>query len=128
MGRPNARRSAHRSTAILRTRLQRPSAPLASTKRPPFSTSIATLKPRPGSPSTCVPGTNTSSKNTSVVELPRMPSLCSGGPLFRPLPRSTRKAVMRGLAPSSAGDVRANTVKRSANPPLVIHILDPLST
>ena len=57
-----------------------------------------------------------------------MPSFFSFGPLFTPIPRSTRNAVMRGFAPSSCADVRANTVKRSAKPPLVIQIFDPLRT
>ena len=62
-----------------------------------------------------------------MVDEPRMPSLCSSGPLLRPIPRSTMKAVMRGLLPSSIAEVRAKTVKTSAMPPLVIQILEPLS-
>ena len=57
-----------------------------------------------------------------------MPSLCSFGPLFTPMPRSTMNAVIFGFAPSSAGEVRAKTVKTSAKPPLVIQIFEPLST
>ena len=128
MGRPKARRSLQRSTAILRTRLHIPRPPLARPRRPLLSTSIATLNPRPGSPRMAEAGTRTSSKKTSVVELPRMPSLCSLGPFFTPHARSTRNAVIFGFAPSSAGEVRAKTVKRSAMPPLVIQIFDPLST
>ena len=57
-----------------------------------------------------------------------MPSLCSFGPFFTPMPRSTMNAVIFGFAPSSAGEVRANTVNTSAKPPLVIQILVPFST
>ena len=93
-----------------------------------FSTSIATLKPRPTSPSTFSTGTFTSSKKISVVDEPRMPSLCSFGPLFTPIPRSTMNAVILGFLPSSSADVRAKTVKTSAKPPFVIQIFEPLST
>jgi len=128
MGRPNALRSWTRWDAILMRRLHPPTQPLASPSRPLFSTSIATLKPRPFSPRTLAAGTFTSSKKSSVVELPRMPSLCSLGPLFTPHARSTMKAVILGFVPSSADDVRANTVKTSAYPPLVIQTLEPFST
>ena len=55
-----------------------------------------------------------------------MPSLSLGGPLRTPHPRSTTNAVIFGFASSSARDVRANTVKTSAKPPLVIQIFWPL--
>lgn len=123
--RPNARRSCTRSIAIFTSADPRPTQPTARLKRPLLSTSIATLKPLPTSPSTFSRGTRTSSKKTSVVEVPRMPSLFSLGPDVTPLPRSTRNAVIFGLRPSSAGEVRANTVKTSAKPPFVIQILEP---
>src|SRR6478609_2366644 len=58
-----------------------------------------------------------------------MPSLCSSGPDLTPKPRSTRNAVMRSLRPPSRStSVCANTVKKSAMPPLVIQILLPSRT
>jgi len=63
-----------------------------------------------------------------VVDEPRMPSLFSLGPLLMPIARSTMKAVIFGLLPSWRAEVRAKTVKTSAKPPLVIQILEPLST
>jgi len=51
-----------------------------------------------------------------------MPSFCSSGPVETPgLVRSTRKAVK--CSPSTL----ANTVKRSANPALVMNCFVPLS-
>ena len=59
--------------------------------------------------------------------MPRMPSLCSGGPFFTPIPRSTMNAVISALRRRRRGEVRAKTVKTSAKPPLVIQIFEPLS-
>src|SRR3954470_5708570 len=60
---------------------------------------------------------------SGVVEEPSSPSLCSSLPLLTPgKPRSTMKA--ENASPSTL----AKTMKRSAKPPLVIHIFSPLRT
>ncbi len=127
MFRPKALRSIARSIDIWMSRLHAPTELVARESLPTLSTSIATRKPRPGSPSTFSAGTRTSSKKSEVVEEPRIPSLCSSGPLRTPWPRSTRKAVSRGLWPSPGALVRAKTVNRSAKAPLVVQILEPFS-
>ena len=84
---------------------------------------IATLKPLPTSPSTFPAGTRTSSNDTEVVEEARIPILSSWGPEETPfMSRVTTKAVMW---PRPSSEVLAKTVKKSANPPLVIQIFSP---
>ena len=84
-------------------RLHMPTHPLARPRRPLFSTSIATLKPRPDLAEDVARRDDARPRRTtSVVELPRMPSLCSVGPFLTPHARSTRNAVIFGFAPSSA--------------------------
>uniref|UniRef100_A0A6B0UUS0 Putative secreted protein n=1 Tax=Ixodes ricinus TaxID=34613 RepID=A0A6B0UUS0_IXORI len=98
-------------------------------KRPLFRMCIATLKPSPTWPSTFSTGTGVSSKLTVVVLDALMPIFFSGGPeVTPPKPRSTMNAVMRSfVSPDSIfTGVCANTVKTSAMPPLLIHILPPL--
>jgi hypothetical protein len=58
---------------------------------------------------------------SAVVELPSSPSFFSSLPLTTPGPRSTMKAV--NFSPPTL----AKTMKRSAKPPLVIHIFWPRS-
>jgi hypothetical protein len=71
-------------------------------------------------------GTRTPSNATVVVLLARRPILSSWGPMLMPaMSLVTRNAVMPPLRPSS---VLANTVKKLAMPPLVIHSLLPSST
>ena len=82
----------------------------------------ATLCPCPIVPSTFSTGTGTLSSMSGVVDEPSSPSLPSSFPLTTPIDRSTRNAV--NFSPSTL----ANTVKRSAKPPFVIHIFWPLST
>ena len=80
----------------------------------------AMMCPRPISPSTFSTGTFTLSRYTAVVELPLIPIFCSSAPGETPgHARSTRNAV--NFSPPTF----ANTVYRSANPPLVIHIFWP---
>ena len=63
--------------------------------RPVFNVSMATLYPRPTSPTTFVAGTSQPSRISSQVLDARMPSLSSFLPTENPLnPRSTAKAVM----------------------------------
>ena len=94
-----------------------------SLKRPKLSTLKATLWPFPISPSRFSAGTRTSCSRSGVVDEPCRPSLCSSFPLDTPAnARSTMKAVKR--SPSTF----ANTMNRSAKPPLVIHIFSPAST
>ena len=82
----------------------------------------AILWPLPISPSTFSTGTLQSSKMRGVVELPRIPSLCSSRPWENPgVPRSTIIAV--NFSPSILG----KTTYTSAKPPFVIHILLPLT-
>ena len=83
----------------------------------------AILWPLPISPRTFSTGTLQSSKISGVVELPRMPSLCSSRPWVNPgVPRSTIIAVNR--VPS----ILRKTTYTSAKPPFVIHIFPPLTT
>ncbi len=89
--------------------------------RPKFNTLNATLCPCPIVPRTFSTGTFTLSSISAVVDDPSRPSLISSRPLATPMPRSTRKAV--NLSPSTF----AKIVKRSAKPPLVIHIFEPFS-
>jgi len=71
----------------------------------------------------CRPG------RTVVVDEARIPILSSCSPRLTPAhAASTRKAVILGFLPSSAGEVRAKTVNTSAKPPFVIQILPPFRT
>ncbi len=88
---------------------------------------MSTLTPRPTSPSTFSAGTSQSSKMSSQVSDPRIPSLSSFWAVEYPGKSfSTMKAVMP-RAPA-AGSVFAYTTSTSACGPLVIHILVPFST
>ncbi len=99
-----------------------PTAPPPRPVRPLFRMLIATLKPLPTSPSTFSGGTRTSANDTDAVDEARMPILSSWGPRVTPGQAvSTMKAVILPSGPS----VRANTVQRSAIPPLVIQIFSP---
>jgi hypothetical protein len=103
-----------------------PTEPPPRPVRPELRIFMATLKPWPTSPSTLALGTRTPSNATVVVLLARRPILSSWGPMLMPaMSLVTRNAVMPPLRPSS---VLANTVKKLAMPPLVIHSLLPLST
>src|ERR1700722_12513215 len=99
-----------------------PTAPPPRPVRPLFNIAMATLKPLPSASSTLSAGTRTFEKLTVVVEEARIPILSSCGPCATPgQAASTTNAVIL-----PAGDeVRANTVYRSAMPPLVIQIFSP---
>jgi hypothetical protein len=102
-----------------------PTAPPPRPVRPLLRIVIAVLKPPLGGPRRLLSGTRTLSRNTDVVELARMPILSSCGPMLTPsMSRVTMNAPR--FARSSATPVFANTVKKSAMPPLVIHSLLPL--
>ena len=96
-----------------------PTAPTPSFQRPMFRMLKAILWPWPMSPSTLSTGIVQSSRKSGQVELPRMPSLCSSGPIVRPgALRSTKKPV--NFSPSTL----AKTVNRSAKPALVMYCFD----
>src|SRR5277367_392391 len=85
---------------------------------------MATLKPLPSTSRTFSAGTCTSTKLTVVVDDARIPILSSWGPWLTPGHlASTKNAV---ILPAS-DEVRANTVYRSAMPPLVIQIFSPFN-
>ncbi len=86
---------------------------------------MATVKPLPTSPSRALSGTRTASKASSAVAWPRRPSLPWISVRVKP-GRSvgTRKAVMPRWPGSP---VRAKTRATSAQVPLVMKVLVPLS-
>ncbi len=115
IGLPNCLRSRANFTPISRQYFAPPIAPTPSFQRPMLRMLKAILCPWPIVPSTFSIGMVQSSRKSGQVELPRIPSLCSSGPMVSPgAPRSTRKAV--NFSPSTL----ANTVKRSAKPALVM--------
>ena len=84
-------------------------------------------KPPPSLPTRLAAGTRTSSKNSSAVSCALMPTLSRLRPRSKPgMPRSTASSE-KPCAPLS-GSVRATTSTRSALMPLVMNVLDPLST
>ena len=104
-----------------------PSACAAMPMRPPSSVDIATLKPPPTSPSTCVAGSRTSSRKICDDLLPRMPSLSSGGPTRTPLVFIGRMNAVMPLWPAALSFI-VNSTQTSATGPLVIQFLVPLIT
>ena len=91
---PNCLRCNAYSTPPLKDDFIPPMAKAASLSRPTFKMLKAILCPLPISPRTFEAGTLQSSKINGVVELPRMPSLCSSRPVEKPgVPRSTISAV-----------------------------------
>src|SRR6266700_5775409 len=94
-----------------------------SLNRPTFKMLKAITCPLPVSPSRFSTGTLQSLRMMGQVDDPRIPILCSSAPTENPgKVLSTRNAV--NFSPL----ILANTVNRSANPALVIHIFSPLST
>ena len=117
---PNCLRVAAYFAASPIVRFAPPEAIAPSLKRPKLRTLNATLWPLPISPSTASAGTLTSWRSTGVVDEPCSPSLCSSLPALTPGQAfSTMKAV--NASPSTL----AKMMKRSAKPPLVIHIFSP---
>src|ERR1700733_15639222 len=99
-----------------------PTAPPPRPVRPLFKMAMATLNPLPSASSMLPAGILTSEKFTVVVEEARIPILSSCCPWLTPgHAASTTNAVIL----PAGDDVRANTVYRSAMPPLVIHIFSP---
>ncbi len=87
---------------------------------------IATFHPSPTPPSTCEPGTSTSSKNTSAN--PVSPSSCAMGRTVTPgLSMGTRKYV-RPRWRWASGSVRNSPKIQWAKAPREHHVFCPLST
>ena len=85
---------------------------------------MASMNPRPASPSNWSAGTKQSSSDSPAVSLARMPSLFSLRPGVRPgAPRSTMKAEMP-WAPFAAS-VTAMTTNVSARVACVVKVLEP---
>ena len=85
-----------------------PTQPEASTTRERSNVCMRPLKPEPSSPSRWSTGTNASSRNSSVLTMPRSPSFFIGGPKRRPsVSRSSTNAVTPLLR--EPGSVCANT-------------------
>ena len=92
-----------------------PVQPAPSDSRPVSSDCSAILNPSPHGPTRSSGGTSTSTKASSVVEVPRIPSLCSDGPLVKPgVPRRTMKAENPSPSPAGPPEPRAKTVKSFA--------------
>ncbi len=125
MGRPNWTRSLAWARALSRAPRAAPTDPAATETRPLSRADIAMEKPRPSSPRTASAGTRTSSRNSCAVGWPRRPSL--PWIVVRSSPGEsvgTRNAVMP-LGPGPP--VRAKMRATSAQVPLVMNILEPLS-
>nr|GFC37825.1 hypothetical protein [Tanacetum cinerariifolium] len=94
--------------------------------RPPASTCMANLKPKPSAPMRFSLGTFTSLKSSEHVSEPRMPSLFSLGPCWKPgMSLSTISTLMP--RDFSSGLVWAITRYTEAVVPLVIQFLVPFS-
>src|SRR3954447_24559060 len=104
-----------------------PIGPPQSTSRSVSRPDISTRVPWPGSPSRCASGMKQSSKTSSDVPEPRIPSLSRCCALRKPsIPRSTTNAVI-GHG-SVASSVRMYTTTTSASGPFVIHIFVPFAS
>jgi hypothetical protein len=89
---------------------------------------MAILKPAPAGPSRSESGTTTSSKVMPRVSEQRWPMLISLRPTVIPgVSRGTMNPV-KALPAGALSSVLASTKYQLANPPLVIHIFDPLIT
>src|SRR3954463_1279320 len=104
-----------------------PIGPPQTTSRSVSRPDISTRVPWPGSPSRCASGMKQSSKTSSDVPEPRIPSLSRCCALRKPsIPRSTTNAVI-GHG-SVASSVRMYTTTTSASGPFVIHIFVPFAS
>ena len=131
MRRPATRACSPRACAQSRARSQAARAiptPCAAALSRDFTTErIESSHPSRSAPRRFAAGMRQSSKNSSAVEEPRIPSLPSAFPDAKPgVPRSTRKAVMPSR-PASRSTV-ANTTTTSARSPVVMNDLAPSST
>mmetsp|Transcript_15286 Transcript_15286/g.37815 ORF Transcript_15286/g.37815 Transcript_15286/m.37815 type:complete len:250 (-) Transcript_15286:355-1104(-) len=126
-GRLNWRRSCTYGATTSRHACMMPTGPAASTRRSRSRPLMSTAAPWFTPPSTLSAGTTQSSKMSSAVFEPRMPSLSSLRPVLKPaIVFSMMNAVMP-CEPAS-GSVLAYTTSTSASGPLVIQNLLPLST
>uniref|UniRef100_A0AAG5DS22 Uncharacterized protein n=1 Tax=Anopheles atroparvus TaxID=41427 RepID=A0AAG5DS22_ANOAO len=91
--------------------------------------SIAIRIPSPTVPSTLASGTCTFSRLRSHVEVPRMPSLSSGGPRISPFKLPSSKSTRNAVIPLylSDGSTVAKTTAATASTPEVTHALVPFS-
>ncbi len=120
MGLPKAFRSLAYGAASATTLRQPATQVTPSLSRPMLRMLKAMRCPLPISPSRLPTGIRASSKMSGRVELPRMPILCSSGPVVNPgASFSTMKAL--NFSPSTL----AKTMKTSAKPALEIHCLVP---
>mmetsp|Transcript_7694 Transcript_7694/g.17540 ORF Transcript_7694/g.17540 Transcript_7694/m.17540 type:complete len:266 (-) Transcript_7694:569-1366(-) len=125
IGLPNCLRSRTYGRVTSRHACMIPIGPPESTRRSRSRPDMRTYTPPCTSPSTRSAGTKQSSKTSSHVSLPRMPSLSSFCAVRNPsMSLSMRNAVMRLFSTS----VFAYTTSVCAVGPFVIHILFPLMT
>ena len=119
---PNACRSVAYRTARSTAARAMPQAWAAIVMRPPSSVARAILSPSSTTPTRSSPGTSRPSSTSSAVEEVCRPSFGISFDDDRPSRRSTRNAE----TPFGPGaPVRANMMKKSAKPPLVIQVLVP---